>query len=216
MQAPAFWWKKPGAAAALLSPVAAIYGAVAARRLAQPGAHAGIPVICIGNGRVLPAGPLRAEIDAQLDHAQAILIVGEVSGAAPLVIAARERGLPLFHATLVPDPAGVAGLAGAKVLAFAGIGDPAKFFTTIAEVGIEAPIHRAFGDHHRYRADEAGALINEAERNGLTLLTTEKDLARVQGDARVANLGARARALRVDLKIIEQADFRRLVLAVRA
>ena len=56
MQAPAFWWKKPGAAAALLSPVAAIYGAVAARRLAQPGAHAGIPVICIGNLTVGGAG----------------------------------------------------------------------------------------------------------------------------------------------------------------
>ena len=56
IRAPAFWWGKPGAAAALLSPLAAIYGAVAALRLAQPGASAGIPVICIGNLTVGGAG----------------------------------------------------------------------------------------------------------------------------------------------------------------
>src|SRR5947199_2834355 len=56
MQAPRFWWDKPGALAALLSPFASIYGAVAARRLEQPGAHAGIPVICVGNPTVGGAG----------------------------------------------------------------------------------------------------------------------------------------------------------------
>src|SRR3954451_17683538 len=56
MRAPAFWWKKPGAAAALLSPVAAAYGAVAANRLGKPGARAGVPVICIGNLTVGGAG----------------------------------------------------------------------------------------------------------------------------------------------------------------
>src|SRR5436853_3659108 len=56
MRAPAFWWKKPGAAAALLSPFAAMYGTVAARRLKQPGERAGIPVICVGNPTVGGAG----------------------------------------------------------------------------------------------------------------------------------------------------------------
>src|SRR5881227_1325781 len=56
MHAPTFWWKKPGTAAALLSPFAAMYGAIAARRLAQPGTHAAIPVICIGNLTVGGAG----------------------------------------------------------------------------------------------------------------------------------------------------------------
>src|SRR2546423_4976368 len=62
MRAPAFWWKKPGAAAALLSPFAAIYGAVAARCLAQPGTHLGIPVICIGNLTAGGAGKTPAAI----------------------------------------------------------------------------------------------------------------------------------------------------------
>src|SRR3954449_7533482 len=62
MKAPRFWWDKPGAAAALLSPFAAVYGAVAARRLEQSGAPVGIPVICVGNPTVGGAGKTPAAI----------------------------------------------------------------------------------------------------------------------------------------------------------
>src|SRR5437016_801266 len=62
MRAPAFWWKRPGAAAALLSPFAAVYGAVAERRLSQPGSRAEIPVICVGNLTVGGAGKTPAAI----------------------------------------------------------------------------------------------------------------------------------------------------------
>lgn len=167
----------------------------------------------IGNARVLPAGPLRAPLEPQLDRAQAILIVGEVSGAAPLIIAARSRKLPLFHATLDPDRAVVAEHAGKKVLAFAGIGEPEKFFATIAAAGIEAPVRRGFADHHLYRASEANALVREATQNGLSLLTTEKDLARIKGDTALVALAERARALPVSLVISESEDFRKLLLA---
>src|SRR4051812_43327299 len=60
MKAPRFWWDKPGPTAALLSPFAAIYGGIAARRLAQSGARAGIPVICVGNPTVGGSGKPRA------------------------------------------------------------------------------------------------------------------------------------------------------------
>src|SRR3954468_8318011 len=56
MKAPRFWWDKPGAAAALLSPFAAVYGGIAARRLEQSGARVGIPVICVGNPTVGGSG----------------------------------------------------------------------------------------------------------------------------------------------------------------
>jgi tetraacyldisaccharide 4'-kinase len=169
----------------------------------------------IGNACVIPAGPMRAPLEAQLDRAHAILIVGEVTGASPLVIAARARRLPLFHAKLEPDSAAVAALAGAKVLAFAGIGDPVKFFATLAAAGIEARIHRRFDDHHRYTSRDASTLITEAAKHGLQLLTTEKDLARMQGDAHVPHLARVARALPVNLAVAEAEDFRRLVLGVR-
>ncbi len=49
MREPAFWWRKPGLAAALLAPVAAVYGAVAASRMTRSGARGGVPVLCVGN-----------------------------------------------------------------------------------------------------------------------------------------------------------------------
>jgi tetraacyldisaccharide 4'-kinase len=163
---------------------------------------------------VIPAGPLRAPLDRQLDRADALLIMGEVSGAAALVIAARARGLPLFHGVLQPDAAALAALAGRRVLAFAGIGDPDKFFATVAAAGIDAPIRRDFPDHHRYRADEAAALLAEAERHGLIPLTTEKDFARLHGDENGRALAAQARALPVVLKVTEMGEFNRLALGV--
>ena len=49
MREPAFWWRKPGLASGLLSPLAGAYGAIARRRLARAGARAGVPVLCVGN-----------------------------------------------------------------------------------------------------------------------------------------------------------------------
>ena len=56
LRAPEFWWRKPGAGAALLYPVSAIYGAIAALRLARSGYKAKIPVLCIGNPTLGGAG----------------------------------------------------------------------------------------------------------------------------------------------------------------
>jgi tetraacyldisaccharide 4'-kinase len=160
----------------------------------------------IGNGHVIPAGPLRAPLAPQLERAQAILIVGDGAGAMP------RTTLPIFHARLEPDRAALASLKNRRVLAFAGIGDPQKFFTTLAAAGINAQIQRGFADHHRYRADEAAALLAEAERHDLALVTTEKDLARLQGAPALAVLASRIYALPVELIVGEQDDFRRLVL----
>jgi len=163
-----------------------------------------------GNGCVLPAGPLRAPLDPQLDRASAILIVGE--GASAMEAAAGRRGLPVFHARLEPDPAAAASLRARKVLAFAGIGDPEKFFATLSAAGIDAPVRRGFPDHHRYSAAEAKSLVRDADKDGLELLTTEKDLARLKDDANIAPLAARARALGVTMTIAETDAFGRLLL----
>jgi len=99
------------------------------------------------------------------------------------------------------------------VLAFAGIGDPDKFFATLHAAGIAAPIRRSFADHHRYTAAQAAALIAEARTNNLQLLTTEKDLARLGADAGLSPLAAQAQALPVELKIREADELRQAVLA---
>ncbi len=224
VRAPQFWWGKKSGAADLMAPLAAVYGAVAAKRLGRSGVRIGIPVLCvgnptvggagktptaialarlliaagerpaflsrgyggrlagpqlvdparhtsievgdeplllarvaptvaardrragacvakeigasvivmddgfqnpsiekdlsilvidgrrgIGNGRVLPAGALRAPLGAQLDRAQAILVIGDCSGAAEVVGAAQMRALAVFHGRLEPDAKTVAG-----------------------------------------------------------------------------------------------------------
>ena len=67
----------------------------------------------IGNGRVVPAGPLRAPLMAQLARADALVVVGPSQAAAGVTAIARARGVPVFDASLAPDAAAVAALAGA-------------------------------------------------------------------------------------------------------
>jgi tetraacyldisaccharide 4'-kinase len=165
----------------------------------------------IGNGKVFPAGPLRAPLAAQLLRADALVVVGSANGAAVVVEEARRRGVPVFYASLVPDVAAVAALAGKRVLAFAGIGDPQKLFESLAAAGIMVVRSRAFPDHHRFTLAQAQALCEAADREGLVLVTTEKDLGRMQGDASIAALARRALALPVTLTLADAPAFLRLL-----
>ena len=326
MREPGFWWRKAGLRAALLSPLAAGYGAVAAARMAKPGGRVGVPVLCvgnftlggagktptaimlakmlaesgekvfclsrgyggsatapvvvdahadtaalvgdealllaraaptvvarnrvegaalahakgarvivmddglqngsiakdftlavvdgrrgIGNGRVFPAGPLRAPLKAQLSRTQALLVVGDDHGAGAVAAAAQAHGLPVLHGRLVPDAAAVSALRQRKVLAFAGIGSPEKFFATVEACGITIAARRAFPDHHRYTAEEAAELVMAGEHEALTLLTTEKDHARMTGDSALSALFARAQVLPVTMAVDEIDVLRKLV-----
>jgi tetraacyldisaccharide 4'-kinase len=165
----------------------------------------------IGNGRVIPAGPLRAPLAVQLDHAQALVVVGSGDAGGDIVHDARARSLPVFGAKLKPDAGFLAALGNSRVLAFAGIGDPEKFYDTLRAAGITVAATRSFADHHRYSRADALALCDEATRAGVTLVTTEKDLARMQGDADLAPLAARSRALPVTLSFDDEAGFHALL-----
>ncbi len=325
MRDPGFWWRSDSAAARLLAPAAAAYGAVAGRRMGKPGFRAGVPVLCIGNftvggsgktptaiavaqllvragrrpffltrgyggrlpgpvrvdaqpadavgdeplllariaativardrpagaraasaagadvvvmddgwqnpalhkdfvlgvldgrrgignGRVFPAGPLRAPLESQLGHADALLVIGRPeAGAAPAIAAADRRAIPRFAGGFVADPAVVARLAGTPTLAFAGIADPGKFFATLEAEGITVAARRAFPDHHRFTPGDIAGLLHQADRDRLTLVTTEKDLVRLAGDPEARELVARATALPVTLDIGDSAGFERMV-----
>jgi tetraacyldisaccharide 4'-kinase len=169
----------------------------------------------IGNGRIVPAGPLRAPLEVQVARAQALLVVGAVgAGAESILQNARRHGVAIFHGRLEPNRAALDALGQRRVLAFAGIADPEKFYLTLSEGGVAVAKRASFADHHRYTAADARSLIAQADAANLLLVTTEKDYARFAGDARLAELAARANVLRVQLKIDEEADFRRLVLRV--
>jgi tetraacyldisaccharide 4'-kinase len=134
----------------------------------------------LGNGRVFPAGPLRAPLPPQLERTDALIVVGDGTAAKTVAAAIAARGKPVLSAHLRADDASLAPLRGKRVLAFAGIGDPIRFFRTLRANGIEVIRERAFADHHPFSKSEIETLITEAKRDALTLVTTEKDLARLR------------------------------------
>jgi tetraacyldisaccharide 4'-kinase len=133
----------------------------------------------LGNGRVFPAGPLRAPLPMQLARTDALIIVGAGGAADNIAGAVAAQRAPVLRAHLVPDAASVATLAGQRVLAFAGIGDPAKFFATLRSSGIDLAVEKAFADHHPFSEGEIASLLAQASREGLTPVTTEKDFVRL-------------------------------------
>jgi tetraacyldisaccharide 4'-kinase len=153
----------------------------------------------IGNRRVFPAGPLRAPLEQQFQRTDAILLVGAGDLPAELAIETRSRNIPVFRGGLEPDVAAVAALAGQKVLAFAGIGDPDKFFATLEGSAVQVTARQAFPDHHRYTPADAAVLLRRAEQDRLVLLTTEKDFVRLAGDEKLSALAARTSTLPVTL-----------------
>jgi tetraacyldisaccharide 4'-kinase len=169
----------------------------------------------VGNRCLFPAGPLRAPLAAQLARTDALLVVGEshgADGANDVAALARARHLPVMHGRLAPDVSAVASLKGRRVLAFAGIGDPDKFFATAEAAGIAVAERRSFDDHYRYTAEDAGELIMAAEHNGLALLTTEKDRARMAGERLLDALFTQAHALPVTMMFDEADELRRLTM----
>ncbi|MBV8793036.1 MAG: tetraacyldisaccharide 4'-kinase [Pseudolabrys sp.] len=167
----------------------------------------------IGNGKVFPAGPLRAPMATQWSRIHALLVISESDSARALIAEAQSRAFPVFYGRLQPNGAAVVALQGHKALAFAGIGNPDKFFATIEAAGIAAPVRKRFSDHHVYSNEEAADLLMKAEHEGLDLVTTEKDLARMSGRPGLAALKSRARALPVTLGISEEPKLRDLILS---
>ena len=135
----------------------------------------------IGNGAVFPAGPLRAPLRPQLARTDALIIVGDGTAADPLAAAVAAQGGLVQRAHLAPVGASAAALRGKRVLAFAGIGDPQRFFRMLRASGAEVVARKAFADHHRFSESEIEALASQAKRDALTLVTTEKDLVRLRG-----------------------------------
>ncbi|MDF0578419.1 tetraacyldisaccharide 4'-kinase [Bradyrhizobium yuanmingense] len=135
----------------------------------------------LGNGEVFPAGPLRAPLAAQLARTDALVLIGDGNAANDVAAEIAKRNKPELRARLKPDAASLAPLLGKRVFAFAGIGDPERFFRTLRASGIDVVRTRAFADHHMFSDGEIAALAADAQREQLTLVTTEKDLARLRG-----------------------------------
>jgi tetraacyldisaccharide 4'-kinase len=143
-----------------------------------------------GNGRLIPAGPLREPVDQGLARADAVVMLGE--GALPLP----SFGGPVIRAEL--HPTAPDRFAGRSVFAMAGIGRPEKFFRTLQAMGARVVGTRAFPDHHRYTLLEIEAVKQIAANAGALLVTTEKDFVRIDANRRDGILCVRVHAVFAD------------------
>ena len=136
-----------------------------------------------GNGRLLPAGPLREPLSCGLNRAHAVVLVGADREGALAALGTHD--LPVIEASLVPGDE-VRVLRERPVVAFAGIGRPEKFFETLAESGCNVIARHAFADHHRYKPGKIAAIVDYAKERDAVPVTTEKDHVRLPPEARAS------------------------------
>jgi tetraacyldisaccharide 4'-kinase len=151
----------------------------------------------LGNARVIPAGPLRAPLHAQLRLVDLIVINGRPQPGVLQPLSGSR--VPILNASVVAtgDPAW---LQAKPLMAFAGIGNPGRFYRTLADLGGEVVETRSFPDHHAFSEADARALLDAAARAGAQLVTTEKDYVRLtQDEAGLASLRAACRVLPVTM-----------------
>ncbi len=152
----------------------------------------------IGNGKVIPAGPLRAPLTDQMRKTDAVLRIGKGAEADFVVRQASRAGRAVYEAQLQPSSS--ADVAGNRWLAFAGIGNPSKFFASVQQAGGEVAEGKTFPDHYSYQPDDIAKLIETAEKLGVGLITTAKDHVRLVTMSDVPNAFIRNLAvLDVDL-----------------
>lgn len=141
----------------------------------------------IGNGWLIPAGPLRTP----LGEGMAKLDFAVINGDDETRISSRlGQTMPVFTATLQPDRTVIDEFGDTPLLAFAGIGRPARFFKSLEAAGGRIARRLSFADHHPYSQHDLAQIQEDAQRHGAAMITTKKDWMRLPPDwrARVAML----------------------------
>ncbi len=168
----------------------------------------------IGNGLVMPAGPLRAPFPVQMARAGALVVIGDGGRAAPLIEAFAREGKPVIRARMVPrqDRRWLTVL---PVIGFAGIARPSKFFDTLRGNGARLIDARSYPDHYRYGERQARSLLKEAKDYNAMLVTTEKDWVRLPDDdgSDAAELKHRSRPFAIAIEFDDVAAVKELLAA---
>jgi tetraacyldisaccharide 4'-kinase len=128
-----------------------------------------------GNGRIIPAGPLREPVATAASRCRAAVLIGEDESG---VLAQLPPSLPVLRARLVPGPEAEL-LAGQPVFAFCGIANPRKFFNTLQEAGAVLAGRMPYADHYPFDAGDLRELLAEADRLRAIPVTTAKDHVRI-------------------------------------
>jgi tetraacyldisaccharide 4'-kinase len=177
------WVGRDRAAAARAAVAAGAQAVVMDDGLQNPGLAKDLSIVVVdagfgfGNGRVMPAGPLREPVAEGLARADLVLAVGSAEERARF--AGRwPAARPLVEGALVPLATGM-DWRGLRAVAFAGIGRPEKFFATLRAEGAELVAAHGFGDHEPFDARILARLEAEAVAARAQLVTTEKDAVRL-------------------------------------
>lgn len=128
-----------------------------------------------GNGRLLPAGPLREPVHSGFRRADAFFILGQDRQGIGALMAADK---PVFFASLQAYATGLPDRA-RRYVAFAGLGRPEKFRKTLEDLGFTLSGWHPFPDHHPYSLQEINRLEREARAHDAALMTTAKDAVRI-------------------------------------
>lgn len=152
----------------------------------------------LGNEKIIPAGPVRAPLNAQMQYADALTVIGEGDAADGLVRIAARAAKPVFNGFFkATEPENFQNL---KCLAFAAIGDPDRFFRSLKALGAQVVASRAFQDHHYFTEQDIDELLMEVQTKGLTPVTTRKDFVRlVAAHGRADELAKMTKVLDIEL-----------------
>lgn len=145
--------------------------------------------IGVGNGFLLPAGPLRERLDYALARTHSVVMINPTTSS----VALPEEKPTLFARTKVTGLAEK--LRGQKVVAFCGIAYPEKFRRTLQEIGASILSFTEFADHQHYYYNTLMPLIEEASKEKAYLVTTAKDAVRLP-------LGLRDKVIVVDIELV--------------
>ena len=162
----------------------------------------------VGNGLVMPAGPLRLPLGWQLERADALVVFAASGLDRPAFLRSFSR--PVLTARIEPEP-GQDWMTQGPLVAFAGIGRPSKLFETLVTAGGKLAGTRAFPDHHVFTDAEARELLTLADQHAARLVTTEKDWCRLGTEGVVGELKACAHRLLVRAEFDDERSLDRLL-----
>ncbi len=153
----------------------------------------------LGNGFVLPSGPLRETLDS-IKRAKIIVINGDKNKIFEQKLLSVTNNIKIFYSKYMP--LNIDKVKNKNIFAFAGIGNPENFFDMLTKSGFNVKKTLTFPDHYEYKQSEIQSIIDEAKKNGFQALTTEKDYYRIKH----LNLNS-LEYLKVDLKIENEDKF---------
>ena len=149
----------------------------------DPSFYKDLTIICfnakqlIGNGRIIPAGPLRESIRS-LKNADIIIINGKKNIKFEKKILSISNSIKIYYSKYIPI--NTKEFKNYNLFAFAGIGNPENFFSLLKESKLKVKKIISYPDHYKFSKNELLKIVSTAKRNNLKIITTEKDYYRIK------------------------------------